>query len=106
MYKFIIDTDQYAGNFERELTAYCTGIVGDCHVGEEFLDEKISPGIFDNVLDLFENAVEMVPDEEYGYMRSTTIYPTPGYYNDGKGNHIKGEPPKGQEGYTIIQQIK
>jgi len=32
---FIIDTDQYAGNFEREMCAYCTGTVGQCEVGEE-----------------------------------------------------------------------
>lgn len=32
---FIVDTDQYAGNFEREMTAYCTGVVGQCGVGEE-----------------------------------------------------------------------
>lgn len=25
MYQFIIDTDMYAGNFERELCGYCTG---------------------------------------------------------------------------------
>lgn len=40
---FIIKTDQYAGNFERELCAYCTGVVGDCGVGEEernkFIDD-------------------------------------------------------------------
>jgi len=30
---FIIDTDQYAGNFERNMCAYCTGMVGQCEVG-------------------------------------------------------------------------
>ena len=34
-YTFIILTDQYTGNFERELCAYCTGVVGDCGVGEK-----------------------------------------------------------------------
>ena len=32
---FIIDTDEYAGNFEREMCAYCTGMIGQCEVGEE-----------------------------------------------------------------------
>jgi len=32
---FIIDTDQYAGNFEREMCAYCTGTIGQCEVGKE-----------------------------------------------------------------------
>ena len=33
-YLFIINTDQYAGNFERELCAFCTGVIGACGVGE------------------------------------------------------------------------
>jgi len=33
-YIFIVDTEKYAGDFERQLTAYCTGQVGDCGVGE------------------------------------------------------------------------
>ena len=42
-YSFIVDTDSYAGNFEREMTAYVTGVVGECNVGideaELFHDE-------------------------------------------------------------------
>jgi len=34
-YSFIVDTDSYAGNFEREMTAYVTGVVGDCGVGSQ-----------------------------------------------------------------------
>ena len=34
-YILVIDTDSYAGNFERQITAYCTGVVGDCGKGEE-----------------------------------------------------------------------
>ena len=33
-----IVTDSYAGNFERDMTAYCTGMVGDCMVGSELAD--------------------------------------------------------------------
>jgi hypothetical protein len=32
---FVVDTDTYAGNFEREMCAYITGQVGECEVGEE-----------------------------------------------------------------------
>jgi hypothetical protein len=32
---FVIDTDQYAGNFEREMCAWLTGVVGECDVGKE-----------------------------------------------------------------------
>jgi len=39
-----IDTDSYAGNFERDMTAYCTGIFGECEVGRSiaslYLDEE------------------------------------------------------------------
>lgn len=35
----VIHTDKYAGNFERSLTAYCTGQVGDCGVGEKELGD-------------------------------------------------------------------
>ena len=34
-YVLTIKTDKYAGNFERELCAYCTGIIGECDVGSE-----------------------------------------------------------------------
>lgn len=34
----VIETDQYAGRFERELTAYCTGFVGECEAGRELSD--------------------------------------------------------------------
>ncbi len=31
-YLFVIDTDTYAGNFEREMCAYVTGQIGECEV--------------------------------------------------------------------------
>jgi len=49
-FAFIVDTDQYAGNFEREMTAFLTGHIGECEVGEE-LAEKL-PISFDNVMDV------------------------------------------------------
>jgi hypothetical protein len=50
-YTFIIDTDSYAGNFEREMTAYLTGHIGECEVGKELIyeDELIN---FDNIEDI------------------------------------------------------
>ena len=35
---FVIDTDSYAGNFERDLCAYITGVIGDCGVGKEMAE--------------------------------------------------------------------
>ena len=48
---FIIDTDQYAGNFEREMCAHITGRVGECEVGREYVEEGISEK-FENVMDV------------------------------------------------------
>jgi hypothetical protein len=42
-YVFQIHTNSYAGNFEREIAAHCTGQVGECGVGEEYIpkDRKL-----------------------------------------------------------------
>ena len=40
-YGFIVDTDSYAGNFEREMCAYMTGHIGECSVGEEYASDEI-----------------------------------------------------------------
>jgi hypothetical protein len=33
LWLFIVDTDSYAGNFERCMCAYMTGQIGECEVG-------------------------------------------------------------------------
>ncbi len=58
-YVFEIETDKYAGNFEREMCAYVTGIVGECEVGKKYVDE--------NIEDKFEDMVKQVPDEHACY---------------------------------------
>ena len=84
-YMFVIDTESYSGNFEREITAYCTGRIGDCEVGDGeasiFRKEVGDPDkIFGGVLD--------IPDE-HGCSRPTSIYPTPGWFNNGMGGHFR-----------------
>lgn len=87
-YIFVIDTNKYAGNFERELTGYCTGHVGECDVGDDqavlFEEEVGSYGdeIFPNIL--------QVPDDN-GCWRPCYIWKTPGRKNDGYGGHSDGE---------------
>jgi len=39
LYIFVIDTDYYAGNFERNLCAYATGYVGECGVGRQMAQQ-------------------------------------------------------------------
>lgn len=83
MYKFIIDTDKYAGNFEREMCAYLTGRIGDCEVGDDFAEifkkEVGDKASFENVL--------LVSDE--GCYRPCEIEPTLGWFNTGMGNSYR-----------------
>ena len=92
---FVIDTDAYAGNFERGLCAYITGRLGECEVGEDeaeiFREEVGDPD------ELFE-FIDSKPDEDGGCLRPVTIFPTPGWFNDGRGGHFReGEEEKAQE---------
>jgi len=62
-----IDTDAYAGCFERQMCAHITGQVGDCNVGEDFISES-----------LFEDSrICHIPDE-HGCSRPCAITITPG----------------------------
>jgi hypothetical protein len=81
---FVIDTNEYAGNFEREMCAYITGQVGDCEVGEE-LAEIARTEIAPKLLAELENIVAQVPDE-HGCCRPVTIWQNPRWFNDGMGN--------------------
>jgi len=85
MYIFVIDTDQYAGNFEREMTAYMTGQYGDCGVGAELISEIESAGLS---ADYFEDLIDTRPDE-HGCYRPCKIWQTPGWFNDGLGGHFR-----------------
>ncbi len=85
-YVFIIATDSYTGNFEREMCAYTTGAVGECGVGGEnaqlFRDE-LMPGADEYDPTLFEvddhiNAHEL---DEHGCGRPTSIW------DEGKGKY-------------------
>jgi hypothetical protein len=77
-YGIIIDTNQYAGNFERQMCAYITGVLGDCGVGHEHEREVAE----------FKYKIAQEPDE-HGTHRPVVIYPTPGYFNHGMGGHYK-----------------
>lgn len=72
-YAFIIDTNEYAGSFQRELTAYCTGKYGDCNVGENMADLFKDDGI---ECDFFDDHIMVAPDE-HGCNRPTEIWLEP-----------------------------
>lgn len=41
-YSVVIETNQYAGNFEREMCAFITGCIGECEVGGKEADIALS----------------------------------------------------------------
>lgn len=88
VYLFIIDTDTYTGNFERELCAYITGYAGECGVGQDIAD-KIEKDLEFNYLKYIDTHILLRPDE-HGCHRPVSIWPTPGWVNDGMGNCRQG----------------
>ena len=93
---FVIDTDSYAGNFERDLCAYITGCIGDCGVGQgmaELYDKEVGVEPFTNP---FEDIIVSEPDE-HGCHRPATIYGTPGTFGNGLGGSFKD----GQEAESL-----
>jgi hypothetical protein len=87
-YIFVIDTDQYAGNFEREMCACLTGQVGQCEVGKEE-KAKFRKEVGEDMYDSMDSWVEQRPDPDHGWLRPCGIYPTHGYFNNGVGTHFK-----------------
>jgi hypothetical protein len=63
-YAVVIQTNSYAGNFEREMCAHITGCIGECEVGKEYVDEEIQKK--------FEKIVIEEPDDN-GCYRPVTL---------------------------------
>jgi len=90
-WSFIIDTDGHAGSFHRELTAYCTGITGECEVGRNFAREYDGAD--------FESVLRQVSDDR-GFHRPCSTHCTPDVYNDGLGGiYREGEEKSATEIY-------
>lgn len=85
-YLLIIDTDQYAGNFERQLTGFCTGVDDGTHGEREA--EDLADFLEDNpeFSNDWEHKIITNPDDN-GYDRVCSIWPTPGRFNNGMGYH-------------------
>ncbi len=73
---FVVDTDKYTGNFERELCAYITGIVGECGVGEDESDIFAEEVGNDEIMEYFEDVIQQYPDDNGTYRPATSI-PSP-----------------------------
>lgn len=91
-YVFIIDTDTYAGNFERPLCAHITGKVGECGVGGEQAANAVL-GIPEDMWAWFDDLVIPMPDD-HGCRRPTSIWRSPdGQYNS-VAIFLGAKPPK------------
>lgn len=76
IYLFVVDTNRYAGNFERDLCAYITGVTRDGDpTGKEYVSEERRYTV------LFIQH----PDRDYESETPVVILPTPGWYNNGLG---------------------
>lgn len=81
---FVIDTNRYAGNFERDMCANVTGRYGDCEVGKEVAERVLSE--VGGALDWTEEAICKTQDE-HGVARPVRMEQTPRWVQDHDGNH-------------------
>lgn len=83
-FAFVVDTEQYAGNFERLLGAWVTGRAGECGVGEK--EAASAQSAMDPTVRewLDDHAMPVISDNGGTYYAS--IWATPGWFNDGLGN--------------------
>ena len=97
----IIDTEDYAGNFERPMVAYITGQLGDCGVGEGSQLEALAE-LPEDIREWFDDNVEEHSDN--GCYRPAKIAITPLWANDGKGNFSKvsADDPTGFPAYLSV----
>lgn len=101
----VIDTDSYSGNFEREMGAFVTG--QETVRGERFMDEirkhfgfnsKLRGAYWeDDPRNPFANLFMQWPGEHGDELAH--IEPTPGFGNDGKGNHARVDSPAKKKKY-------
>jgi len=71
---FVIETDKYAGNFERQMCGYLTGKFGECGVGEEEAREFLEDRGLRAEDSPFDDFVESVPDEDGGCRRPCSTW--------------------------------
>lgn len=98
---FVIDTDRYAGNFERDMTAWITGHIGDCDVGREYTAAACD-ALSRSVRTWIDDYIDQEPDE-HGCHRPCVIWETPGtsgVYNS-VGIFFSRRPPK-----KVIEAMK
>lgn len=87
-YGLVVDTENYAGNFERQLTAYCTGVVGDCNVGNREASDFRSD-IGDELRNHLYHDLLYFKIDEHDCARPCSIWSTSGWFNNGVGGYFR-----------------
>ena len=98
-YLVVVDTDQYAGSFEREMVAFMTGHVGECGVGQKHADlaQKESEALgFDPRMETYFGFPEVVYFSDGNCRRPATIWETNTWVADGCGGYKKSPSGKGR----------
>ena len=97
---FVIHTNSYSGNFEREMCGYVTGQVGECGVGDD-MAELFVEDLGEDAQEAFAEIIGEKMDEGCG--RPCKIYETPGRLNDGMGNMFDAI--EGAEGWPAYESV-
>lgn len=96
---FIIDTEQYAGQFERDMCAYMTGQPGDADTDEiSAFQAEVLPSLAAQV-----GALVGYFADEHGPRGPADILPTPGWFNHGLGGHYRDIPENGAKALANFQ---
>jgi hypothetical protein len=87
--EIIVDTTKYSGNFSRELSAWVFGVVAEYADPDTPLLEQ-DPTLAwarQNEKTYESGALELVRNDDHDCWEWENITPTPGWVNDGFGNH-------------------
>lgn len=106
-YAFIVDTEDYSGNFERSMFAYLTGEPYEYyHKNSEAYAEQAQKELPDTVKNFIQTNLDFQLDDtdDVPTHKNFQIWPTPGWSNDGNGNYTKVGP-KGKVLYPAYLSV-
>ena len=99
----VIDTNQYSGNFEREIAAFCLGALSEHQFhGLSELDEFEEAMEREPLLESIKGKLTTQKHEEYGDS-AATIWPTPNRLNNGYGVHFDAK--EGETGWPSYESV-
>lgn len=99
----VIDTNQYSGNFEREIAAFCLGAFAEYQAhGLVELGEFEEAMEREPLLESIKGKLTAQKHDEYGDSEAT-IWPTPNRLNDGCGVHFDAK--EGETGWPAYESV-